>query len=1557
MGKKPSAKKKGKGPDLRGYATVSVASAKKTADEEAELEQDDHDISQVDAAAEQEANASSNAPGGDREDATQDEDDGLEDWERAEEREEIAAKAKAAPAQTTAQVEDSKTADVDEDWDKAIESRLDEELHRLEKKVSLADLTAQLERRTGSTPAGVVVINDKAEQKVCEALDYLRDSEGEIHMTFPKNWRYKGKITYERLNGTYLALEALNFKGEQIRRAMEKTLGHDMRATIEYLLVNLQKEELPRQFGGESQGDLAQLEAEDDTVAATAAVQTPAPENLTNGNHKVAEEEEKLDVVAESSPDASAEKEDSKLPEPEEPIADKAAGTAKALSEEDEKKRWLMQYVEGSDSEDDELMDPEERLDRERRQDPTARYIKVLAEQDSLLKICKQLKDKKKSGSFKQNISADMQKQKQASEKLRIVQTELEQLRAGKYGKVDLERVTNHKPSPAPRSAVPKPKPPAKQEQREDATEETGAADDELPSLFGEELNAQAQEAGTVIVQVPCREYGIAGWGGRTPKQTLDEFVRKRIFGKQCPDNLIVYEKLQSSSHGRFRCAAKVHQPRAQPTKRFDPEEPCLTLRDAENLAATYALWKLSDEADHPGLSRGLPLSFKDRWREWKEEAAQIFREGQRELVKARVEFVEGLLRTKPTKAAVAISAAAVQATNCDHQDEGNAEPSRDEDFTDLSHSEASKLRAAFSQRQDALSADEEFQSIQAVRSQLPVTEYRQTLVRTIAKNPVTVVCGATGSGKTTQVPQCVLQEALEFGTDDSLLPNIIVTEPRRISAVSVAKRVSQEMGDPSSGPGSRSALVGYQIRLERRISEATRLLFCTVGVLLRKMQSSATALARVTHVFVDEVHERSAETDLLILLLRQMRHSRPDLRIIVMSATLEVEKLIRYFGQVPVINVPGKMFPVEAYFMEDCIELSGYSCDAESEFHKRGWHKDWTRTEKFQVSSQKGKTTTLTEFVDDDKDWGFDDEAEACDPASYSDYTMETLARMDHMRINLDLIEATLEYIENSEKFSHVPRHEGAVLVFLPGMSEITKLHERLLRSPIWGNTAQTLVISLHSVLSGEEHTRAFDRPRRGVRKIVLSTNIAETGVTIPDIVFVIDSGKVKSQSYHEPSNTSSLKEQFISKAETIQRRGRAGRVREGFAFHLVTRRRFDLRLHEMPTPEILRCSLMELMLSVLSSGLQPGCFSEALDPPPKSRIDQAIMTLKATGAVEEGPRPTTPPQWAHGMAWQDEAWYVVTPLGQCLARMPCDVRLGKMVLLAALFGSIESVWTIAATLSHRTPLVQPFLEHKRAQAMAVHRESLLPKDYPPSDHFALNTAYKSWEEARKGRGADTFCKKLWLSGSVLQTIRDIRNDFAESVRGDGFCEKFDKSEVPTQELNSPLLVAALMFAGLYPNIARIDTPKTLTEKAPLLSSGSEQVRLHPGSLCHGRIEGLHRTNHRWICYHTKLKTSQVFLRDATFLTPNALLLFGGEPSSLNIHPVEKSISIGVGSERHWQVLYVAPRSAALLRQLRVAFDSLLRRKAASPQRPLSKADRAIIIAYIATINSADCE
>mmetsp|Transcript_67792 Transcript_67792/g.220704 ORF Transcript_67792/g.220704 Transcript_67792/m.220704 type:complete len:1639 (+) Transcript_67792:67-4983(+) len=1637
MGKKASAKKKV--IDTRGFATTSVPSKKKEEEEEeeaaakAELETkesspgaEEQPVGEAGAAASAGGDATgvaSKAPG---EGEDEDEED---EWERAAELAEAAPrKEAAADASGEGDAEDAGgegEAFNQEEWARAVEKRFEEELLKLERKANPTDATLSLfERKGGQPPAGVVIIKPAAEQKLDSALAPLRDEEGFVRMTFPRSWRFKGKLTYPRLETIYAALEVLNFKGHQVRWAMQKTLGYDQRAALEMLLVNLPKEELPRQFGGEGMGDqetalvAAEMpdapdlpeppsnkgkgggkdgqkgrqegngkvaeavdgladeqgleggeEAEEsgklaEASAADAADSAAAPESVAEGD--VDEAEDGLADV--QGPEGSEEAEESgKLAEVSAAVAADSAAAPEDLAE-DFNKRWLQQYAENSGSEsDDQLLNAEEKLERERKADPTARYIKVAKEVEDLSRICKNLKDKKRTGAFKQNISADQQKQRDATTKLAKFQVELKDLDAEKYGTLDRERITliqsqqkgsgrgggggkgsSGKGRGGANGAEAKtPSEPAKEKV---AGEEEDEAGEELPSLF----DGNAPDPTEVVPgepEKPIRQYNIAGWGGRTPRQNLEEHMRQRVWGKKNAPNIVAeYKKVPGSAPGRYRSRVTVILPRQQGTKTFDPEEACDTARDADNLAAAWSLFKLVEEDQRDGLRRNMPPTFRSRWQEWTKEAADRMKEAQKDFVRKKIEFLERCCRTKPPPPVGPVlsqwEAAATKAPAEWGEESGVLQETKGD--------AAAKLRSEFRARQQALKQDEAFMAIQQCRDALPVAGWREPLLRALQNKGALVVSGATGSGKTTQVPQFVLEHALEQKLGDPL-PNIIVTEPRRISAVSVAKRVSQEMGDPAGGPGSRNSLVGYQIRMEKKVSSSTRLLFCTVGVLLRQLQTGVSALSKVTHIFIDEVHERSADCDLLILLLRQiLKQHRTDLRVVLMSATLEVEKITRYFGgAVPSLAIPGRTFPVETFWLEDVVQMSGYRCEEDSEFAKKWWGQSRTRKETFQVSGQAGKKETLTAYIDDEDDWVNDDEAELCDPEHYKAETQKQLSMMDHSKINFDLIEETMQLIEESPRFQHVPRDEGAILVFLPGLMEITKVADRLGRHPIFGDPSRAIVISLHSVLSGDDQSKAFERPRRGVRKVVLSTNIAETGVTIPDCVFVIDAGKVKSQSYQESTNTSSLKEQFISRAEVLQRRGRAGRVREGFAFHLLTASRFDRRFQEMPTPEILRCSLMELMLQVLSSGLQPGCFSEALDPPPKARIDQAVATLKATGAVEESQRPANAPQWGI----QDDAWYVPTPLGLCLSRLPCDLRLGKIALFGALFGGNEACWTVAATLSHRSPLATPFTDQKRALAKSTHCAELLPKDMPASDHFALNTAYNHWDDARKTRHTDSYCKKSFIDNRVMQTIRDLRTDLLDSLRTDGYIEQYPKEELTKQETNSSQVTAALLFAGLYPNVARVDAPRNANDKSFMIWAGNEQLRLHPGSLCHGKVEALHRTNHRWACYHTKMKTSQVFLRDCTFLTPNALLLFGGDTGALSIHPGERCVALGSTSERHWHCLYLAPRHAAAIRQLRFAFDSLLRRKALDPKRPLSVEDRAVIVAYVSILGCVEAE
>uniref|UniRef100_A0A7S1F344 RNA helicase n=1 Tax=Noctiluca scintillans TaxID=2966 RepID=A0A7S1F344_NOCSC len=1541
MGKKPSAKKKAKGLDTRGFATTSVRSHREDREEREAAE------------AEEAVTLSAEAPA-----ETPSED--------------VVVAVEPKPAVSVA-VED-------EGWERMGSSRVEEELQKIKEKRVVVDAAAMCERKNPQfAPAGFVNLNKGAEERVRAALEPLREEDGFIKMHYPRHWRYKGKLTHERVDGIFLGLQSFQFTPKQIEVAMERTLGYDIRAPLEFLLVNTPKEQLPKQFDGQGQAEEddaskgASLDAPDDSELAPAEgplsaavsgslevletvclkgesadagcsqdvdvagcgegseLEAPSPtaakdcdetgdlqqrSELEEPSRTEAKDGEKTRDLQQTSELEGPSPAAAKICEKTGDLPQKETIRAQATDEvrRDEKsyaKNWMMQYCEDDDEQG--LMTAEERLERERVLDCTARFLKVTRQLEEVVVLAKMLKDKKKQASFKQNVSGDQRRQKEATAKMRVLKAELSDLESGRYGNLDREKISQEQELRRQAHKAPEVVPPTQSEQDDEAAEVDSTV--EIPSLFDgslDDANAASESPGSAT----CRVYNAAGWGGRSSKQTMEDFVRRRLFGKPSPSGPIAtYERGRQGVY--FTCRVRVLQPRGRPARTFDPEEACETRLDAENLAAAFALYNLSEDSEKPGLCRFLPPLFRQRWTEWVEEAAARELEAARASVEHRVQVVDRLLKMKVPPLVPHVAATSNQV----------AWQSRaDEEFVDISENECSRLRQLFAKRKDALQYDEPFQQIQEARATLPVSEYRHYVNNRIRDNGVVVVEGSTGSGKTTQVPQFVLEEALECESDP--MPNIIVTEPRRISAISVAKRVSAELGDPRGGPGSRGSLVGYQIRLERKVSESTRLLFCTVGVLLRRLQRSSASLSAVTHVFVDEVHERSADVDLLLLLLKQVRQTRPGLRVILMSATVDGEKLGRYFGfSVPVVSIPGRTFAVEAYWMEDIVRITGYTCDSSSKYRR------WEGRGRYHAEEE-------------DLGWEADAGADAGDEALIDcAETARTLALMDHSRINYDLIELVLECIEDHPSFVTVPRDEGAILIFLPGLAEITKLKNRLSYHHLFGGS-QCLVLSLHSVLTGDDQSKAFERPPHGCRKIVISTNIAETGVTIPDVVFVVDACKVKSQRYHEPTNTSSLTEHFISRAELMQRRGRAGRVREGFCFHLVTHSRFRKKLQVMPTPEILRCSLMELLLSLLSSGMQPSCFLEAVDPPPKTRIDQAIMTLKTVGVLEEGVRPA-------GAQWSslDDVWYSLTPLGQCLASLPCDVRLGKMVLLGGLFGCVRPLVTVASTLSHRSPLATPINQSERELAKMAHAK-LLPQSRPPSDHLALNQAYTLWDE-HKGYKAD-ICRKYCLNHAVLQGIGDIRTDLLASLKADGFNEDLSE-DMPAKELQSPYMSAALLFAGLYPNVGRVDAPRGASEKTPLLSAGSVEMEVHPGSLCHGRTGELHKTNHRWLCYHTKMRTSQAFLRDVTFVTPNALLLFAGEPGSMMVHPAERSVSLGSGGSQNWQVLHVSPRTAAMVRQLRHAFDAVLRQKATNSRMPLGSDGRAVIAAYIAIINAAD--
>ncbi|KAL1211160.1 DExH-box ATP-dependent RNA helicase DExH1 [Cardamine amara subsp. amara] len=494
---------------------------------------------------------------------------------------------------------------------------------------------------------------------------------------------------------------------------------------------------------------------------------------------------------------------------------------------------------------------------------------------------------------------------------------------------------------------------------------------------------------------------------------------------------------------------------------------------------------------------------------------------------------------------------------------------------------EKESFSVALKERQEKLKGTESVKALQAFREKLPAFKMKEGFLNSVSENQVLVVSGETGCGKTTQLPQFILEEEIASlrGADC----NIICTQPRRISAISVASRISAERGE------SIGESVGYQIRLESKRSDQTRLLFCTTGVLLRRLIEDPN-LTNVSHLLVDEIHERGMNEDFLLIILRDLLPRRPDLRLILMSATINADMFSTYFGNAPTIHIPGFTFPVAELFLEDVLEKSRYSIKSSDSGNYQGS----SRGRRRDSESKKDDLTTVFEDVDINFHY-----------KSYSSATRRSLEAWSGAQIDLDLVEATIEHICRREG-------DGAILVFLTGWDEISKLLEKMNGNILLGDSSKFLILPLHGSMPTVNQREIFDRPPPNKRKIVLATNIAESSITIDDVVYVVDCGKAKETSYDALNKVACLLPSWISKASAHQRRGRAGRVQAGVCYRLYPKVIYDA-FPQYQLPEIIRTPLQELCLHIKS--LQVGSIgsflAKALQPPDALAVENAIELL----------------------------------------------------------------------------------------------------------------------------------------------------------------------------------------------------------------------------------------------------------------------------------------------------------------------------------------------------------
>uniref|UniRef100_A0A8C8LVG5 RNA helicase n=1 Tax=Oncorhynchus tshawytscha TaxID=74940 RepID=A0A8C8LVG5_ONCTS len=663
---------------------------------------------------------------------------------------------------------------------------------------------------------------------------------------------------------------------------------------------------------------------------------------------------------------------------------------------------------------------------------------------------------------------------------------------------------------------------------------------------------------------------------------------------------------------------------------------------------------------------------------------------------------------------------------------------------------------------------------------ELPVDAHRERVVSAVESSRVIVVAGETGCGKTTRIPRFLLEGRVRGG--DGAECNILVTQPRRISAVSVAHRVAHEMG-----PALKRS-VGYQVRLESRPPEHSggALLFLTVGVLLRKLQGNAS-LRGVSHVVVDEVHERDVNTDLLLALLRPALRDNPNLRVVLMSATGDNQRLAQYFGDCPVVSVPGFMHPVRDRYLEEVLREMGRP----------------------PLPPEKDDATP-----------------------------------------DLDLVANVIEHI-------HRQGEPGAVLCFLPGWQDIKAVQKRLEEKPTFQSVTPCSLCPVHSSMSVGDQQTVFQRPPEGRRKIVLATNIAETSITIDDIVHVVNAGSQKEQNYDTRTKVSCLDTVWISRSNVTQRRGRAGRCQPGHAYHLFPRQRLE-SMTTFPVPEILRTPLESLVVQAKIHS--PHCkavdfLSQVLDSPEREAVTDAVRNLQEIGVLDK-----------------TEA---LTPLGERVACLSCDPRLGKVLVLAALFRCVLPLLSVTACLTR-----DPFHNSMQNRALvAKAKEDLGGSSY--SDYLVFSRAVLGWRSVQQERDRETrqdYLNRYTLSGAGLRFINGLTSQFSENLLEAGLVERSAdcqrSSSLYNQHSHQDELVKAVLLAGLYPNLIQV--------KRGAVTKG----RFRPNSLSFRTQSGpvlIHRSSvnrceqfpSRWLTFFSAIKSNgNVFIRDSSAAHPLALLL-----------------------------------------------------------------------------------
>ncbi|HWU45839.1 MAG TPA: ATP-dependent RNA helicase HrpA [Humibacter sp.] len=610
---------------------------------------------------------------------------------------------------------------------------------------------------------------------------------------------------------------------------------------------------------------------------------------------------------------------------------------------------------------------------------------------------------------------------------------------------------------------------------------------------------------------------------------------------------------------------------------------------------------------------------------------------------------------------------------------------------------------------------------------ELPVSRRREEIARAIAQHQVVIVAGETGSGKTTQLPKI----CLELGRT-----SIGHTQPRRIAARTIAERIAEELGQEVGG------LVGYQVRFTDRVGADTRIKLMTDGILLNEIHRDRMLRSYDT-IIIDEAHERSLNIDFLLGYLRQLLPQRPELKLIVTSATIDPQSFAEHFARpdgqpAPIVEVSGRTFPVEIRY----------------------------------------RPLVAEEATDEDDDFAEGPDADA--PTSTS-RTIDPGAR--EASVDRDYLTGITDALDELARES-----DGDVLVFLSGENEIRDAEDavrgHLTRT---GVAATTEVLPLYGRLSAADQHRVFGRSGPGIRRrIVLATNVAETSLTVPGIRYVIDAGTARISRYSVRSKVQRLPIEAISQASAKQRSGRSGRTSDGIAIRLYSQEDFEKR-PEFTEPEILRTNLAAVILQMIALDLGAIEDFPFLTPPDSRGIKDGMDLLTELGAVHAtGLRPAKGSETiARGPS--------LTKIGRDLARLPIDPRFARMLVESKRHDTTREVMAIVAGLTIQDPRERPL--ERRAQADQQHARFV----DPGSDFLTLLNLWNHLEQQQTELSSSAFrrmCKAEYLNYLRVREWQDVYRQLKRLAKPVGL--RIGDARVDADGIHRSLLAGLLSHIGL---------------------------------------------------------------------------------------------------------------------------------------------------------------